>query len=119
MEHLPCKARLHNLGPLSWEDMRLTVEITTAYRGGERGKKKKRKRKSKSMQHHHSSNPASMSSRRHLRKLLEISFKPVRVPLFTAGSELPEVPAREGCGGRDHQQVQRQLSDSQRVDKER
>jgi len=42
-------------------------------------------------------------------------LQPVRVPLFTAGRELPEGPAREGCGGRHHQQVQRQMPNSQQA----
>lgn len=96
----------------AWEDVRLMVNTTTACKGRMGGW---RKRKSKSMQHNCSSSLASMSSRRHFRKLLGISFEPVTVPLFTASSE---VPARERCGGRYHQQGQRYFA-SQEVDKER
>lgn len=99
----------------TWEDMRLIANTTTACKGRSRGR---RKRQSKSMQHNCSSNLASMSSRRHFRKLLGISFKPVTVPLSTASSELPEAPARERCGGRYRQQGQRYFA-SQEVGKER
>lgn len=61
------------------------------------------------MQHHCSLNPASMSSWKHLRKLLETASNQLREHFFTAGSELSKVPAREKCRGRYHQQVQRQL----------
>lgn len=68
--------------PLSREGVRLRGNvITEQVEGvGEEVRKKKRRTKSKSMQHHKSTNPASLSTREHLRKLLEIRFKPVRVP---------------------------------------
>lgn len=89
--------------------MRLSVNMTTAYK--QEGRKKKEKQINAA--------PVFKSCQfPHLRKLLEISFKPVRMTLFTAGSELPEAPARGRCGCTYHQQVQGQLSDSQWVDKD-
>lgn len=82
MEQLPRKARLPNLGPLSREGMRLRVNMITAQVEGVEEEERKKIEKGKANQcstTSTSTNPASLSSREHLRKLLETRFKPVRV----------------------------------------
>lgn len=60
--------------------MRLRVNMITVQVEGVGEEERKKKRKWKSMQHHHSRNLSSLSIREHLKELLEIRFKPVRVP---------------------------------------